>query len=347
LHLFENVFYPPSLTATWPLPTGRQFVEQYSTFLPPLKLTFTPLNIKIDKMLNDFKAKNITIPPDFTMFIVENSFYPSAGLSPAELQYYLIQGPNLMSQFEPNLNKPIMTKNGLTMVITKYGTDYYINGVSRVVFPDGSLKDGIFHVIEKKVDFPASPTDPCIPCYKNITIEQDIMNRYPLFYGFWSASGLPKTNVTVFPSPNAFFQGTGQQLYNYLSDNDTARDEYLKKFIVLGIYYPVAASHITTVVALDGTVISISPINDNTLEVNYGVGSVPEIPGPAGPRKDGISYELTGGSINFPIPPSPALPPEPEPEPIPAPFKPPTGSAGLITFNLLFLLGSLLFVVIF
>jgi hypothetical protein len=249
-----------------------------------------------------------------------------------------------MSQFDAILNLPIQTINGYTLLVTKYGTDYYINGVSKVVLKDVFLKDGYAHIIENPISLPADPMNPCVPCYKNTTIASDIHTAFPKWAALWEASTLPKTDVTVFPTVDAFYTSTGQSLYDYLLSNSTAQEEYLSKFIVQGIYYPFATYALSTLITLDGTVLTISTFDEDDMTVFYGSngGNFQ-----ASPRKDGIYYPLISELIPFTVPPQPSPPPEPLPGPIPTPIFPPPSSAGLISFNLVLLLLSSLFVLIF
>jgi len=343
LHRARSAIYPPGWQ--WPLPTVKQFVEQYLTFSILLKNSFITPGTLIDKMIKDLQVRNVTIPADCTIFVLKNDYYPTTQPSKQILEYYILQGPKTMSQFDSILNLPITTRNGYTLLVTKYGNSYYINGVSKVVLSNVLLKDGYLHVIENPISLPANPTDTCVQCYKNTTIASDIHTNFPKWAAFWEASTLPKTNVTVFPTVDGFYTSTGQSLYEYLLPNLTAQEEYLSKFIVQGIYYPSATGAFTTLTTLDGTVLTISPFDEDDLTVfsdldhggNY----------PASPRKDGVYYTVANELIPFTVPPQPHPPPEPLPLPIPAPIFPPPSSAGLISFSLVLLLLSSLFVLIF
>jgi len=135
-------------------------------------------------------------------------------------------------------------------------------------------------------------------------------------------------------------------LYDYLLHNATAREDYLKKFIVAGVFYPIAASvGVTSLTTLDGTVLTIKYWNADSLEISY-QGNNPLLV-PASPRLDGLVYDLDSELVPFEIPPEPLPEPTPDPPPVPQGVLPPQPlSAGLLTFNLVLLLLGYLFVII-
>jgi len=254
----------------------------------------------------------------------------------------LSQGRKKITEFVPNTNYPTADSSAASLFITAYASNYYINGVVKVLRPDVTLKDTYIHIIDGPITKAAPAGDPCDYCQKLTTVAVDVEKRFSKWYDLWSRSTtLPKTGVTLFPTVNAYYDEE-PNLYNYLWSNETAADEYLSKFIVTGIYYPNYALYFSSLTTIDGTVITISSFDAFKLvgyiNVNYTLILS------AAPRTDGISYEVDAKFIDFPFPTPPAPEVAPDPPPIPEPMLPPQpASAVHFTFNLVFLvLGYLL-----
>jgi len=70
------------------------------------------------------------------------------------------------------------------------------------------LDDGVIHIIDVVIELPKAPLDPCVSCFKQITIVEDVGNDTELssFYQFLANSPVALTPpYTMFVPSDTFF----------------------------------------------------------------------------------------------------------------------------------------------
>jgi len=186
------------------------------------------------------------------------------------------------TDLDNNLDQQTWTsQQGLPYRIVKYGTTYFINGYSQILYQFSIMNCNIF-IINKPLVVPSLPTDTCTTCYKpGVTVMTEIAADTTLsdFFGLLSQAGFPLTN------PPYTYLINGNNVYNiqpnktanntpweiaYLNSNGTARDEYLKQYIIQGSIFPIAGTvGLTSFTTLGGTMIQFSYLNDNSLNLFF------------------------------------------------------------------------------
>jgi hypothetical protein len=238
--------------------------------------------------------------------------------------------------------------------ITKYDTDYYLNGYAKVIKPDIALYDCYINFINNPLVIPY-PTD-YVPdcsgnCYKLSTINESITTDDGLSKFRQLIENVPfeiPPPLTVIALANEAFD-SNPKLFDYLLYNRTTLDEFLRLHIIQGTYYPAAGSFAgAKMTNMGGLDISISPFTDG-LVFNAGGTNVPSI-GVAHARVDGVYYKLTQLLYSdfevddTPVAPVPVYTPSP---PAALPFDPNARGASFVnSVTLAFLIISCLLVFI-
>jgi uncharacterized surface protein with fasciclin (FAS1) repeats len=364
MHTIGKELYPKA-DFPFPLPRGNEFVQQFATFDYNLRVKlisgYTSGQSYIDYMVADLVAQGITIPQESTIFIVVNSGYTTGITDPNLLKYHIIPVKMMISQLTSDtLISTLSISNGATydqIRYTQYGSKHFLNGYSEIVQQDIPLLDGYIHLIDKPLTLPlpALPYDQTCDgtCHKVSTINQTISADGQLSYfrqllenaGF--EVNTPPLTVLVFNNP--VFDNFNVKLFPYLLYNQTTRDEFLRRHIIPGTYYPSATNiPVSQITNLEGLPISIYPGPEGKLIFDAGSPNVPST-GLAHLRADGVLYNLDQPLYSDFIVPDTPLAPTPIYIPTPPqalPFDPNKSASFVNSVTLVFLIISCLLVFI-
>jgi len=311
-------------------------------------------------MLNDLttaiNANTITLPTSsYTLFLADNDNY-FVITDPDTLMYHvLVGGAKTLTDFDNNLDtQNLVSQTGPPYRIVKYGKNYYINGFSKILYGPVQLADCTVFIIEKPLVVPSAANASCVTCYKpTLSVSADINTTASLFSSILTGFTLNNPPYTYLINDNNVYsvQQNNDWEISYFLSNTTARDAYLKKYIVQGSIYPVAAS-VKSMTTLDGTVITFSNTSDSSISLFFGNNS---LAASVSARSDGVYYSLSPpvGAIEL-IPVS--IPPAPTPPgfnpitpitPMAPTFRIPTiGSSVINSFNLVLFLTLFLLLII-
>jgi len=268
----------------------------------------------VNNIVQDILNSGITIPTDITMFLIRNNDYATRATDPSLFEYHIIQGQYLADELP--LSSSINTaNNGSSIRIVNYQTTLWVNGFSAITIKDIKLGDGIIHIIDLLLSLPVAPADPCVSCFKDITILEDLAADTTLssFYNFIlnSPVTLVPPYTLVVPSNNIDF-GKIAVLFGYLATNTTALQEYIQQVLFEGLLYPTVAftDYSFTELTISGFNYSFVYVPADSLTsyptisfvTNNNTGSASCV---ARPRKDGVYYVIGEYLFTFPVPPPP------------------------------------------
>jgi len=313
VHSLPVFYLPPGWT--WPLPSVYEFITQFSSFNQDLVTSLMGFYYNgVNNIVADIVTSGMTIPTDTTVFLLRNIDYVTRTTDPTLFEYHFLPGQYLAADLP--LDVLVNTvNNGSSIRIVNYQDTLWVNGYSSITIKDIVLADGIIHIIDLLLSLPVSPDDPCVSCFKDVNILDDIANDTTLssFYAFIlnSPVTLVPPYTLIVPSNNIDF-GRIASLNAYLATNITALQEYMQQLLFDGLFYPTVAYNDFVIIELSvyGTNYSFVYVAADTLAsyptvsfvTNNNTGSASCV---ARPRKDGVYYVIGEYLFTFPVPPPP------------------------------------------
>jgi len=335
VHSIPQFYLPPDWT--WPKPSIAEFINQYDTFSQAIVTELIGFYFNgLSKFIADIRTSGIKIPGEVTVFLIRNNDYTTPNTDPSLIKYHFIPGQYLASELK--LNEPIATTSDNESIrVVNYQDTLWVNGYSQITIPDIKLADATIHIIDFPMSLPAASDDPCVTCYKDVTILEDIATD-PTLSSFYNFILNPPVELvspyTIIVPSNVFSVDLGNiaKLNTYLSGNETALQEYIKNLLFDGLIFPAIALKDDEI-----PVLSISGFNytvkysDQENIVFITSDNTGSVPYPVRPRKDGNYIVIQEFLFNFPVPPPPPAPtPEPAAEKPPA-VKPPDSAANYLS----------------